>query len=187
MCYTSDRASVIYRVVRPLQECARLSYGNVLGIQGHEPRILYPYAFVAGPNKHEYLRRFVGVAGTNSNTTSKTFDYRRTYKTLDNGLGTFSFDIYAYDGESDTDWAQDELGNLLPKFRRVCTVAADLSCLQSFLKVQKSSEGQEFWKVFFKVKVLFGGTALKARLAWYEGVSISHFHPRSLIFGCVIR
>ncbi len=25
--------------------------------------MLYPYVFVAGVNKHEYLRRFIGVAG----------------------------------------------------------------------------------------------------------------------------
>ena len=109
---------------------------------------------------------------------SKTFSYRRTYKTLDRGLGTFSLDIHAYDGEGDTDWARDESGNLLPNFRRVCTLVADLSGLCGFLKVQKSAEGQDFWTVSFKVDILLGGTALKARLAWQEGVSISHFHPQ---------
>ena len=108
---------------------------------------------------------------------SKTFGYYGTYETLDSDLGTFSLDIYAYDGEGDTDWAWDESSNLLPNFRRVCTLAADLSGLRSFLKVHKSSKGQEFWRVDFKVNVLFGGTALKARMTWYEGVSISHFHP----------
>ncbi len=118
---------------------------------------------------------------------SKTFSYRHTYKTLDRGLGTFSLDIHACDGEGNTDWARDESGNLLPNFRRVCTLAADLSGLRRFLKVQKGSEGQEFWKVSFKVKVLFGGTALKARLAWNEGVSISHFHPQITDIGCAFQ
>ncbi len=107
---------------------------------------------------------------------SKTFTYLRTYKTLDRGLGTFSLKICAYDGEGDTYWAWDESGNMLPNFRRVCTLAADLSGLQRFLKVKKGSKGQEFWEVFFNVNVLFGGTALKARMTWYEGVSISHLH-----------
>jgi len=106
---------------------------------------------------------------------SKTFSYSRVYKTLDQGLGTLSFDIYAYDGEGDTDWAWDESGNLLPNIRRVCTLVTDLSGLRRFLKVQKSSDGQEFWEVSLEVNVFFGGTGLKARVTWYEGVSISHF------------
>ena len=107
---------------------------------------------------------------------SKTFSYVRMYKTLDYGLGTFALDIYAFEREGDTDWAWDESGKLLPNIRRVCTLSADLSGLRSFLKVEKGANGQEFWTVAFKVNVLFGGTALKARLTWNEGVSISHFH-----------
>ena len=109
---------------------------------------------------------------------SKTFNYSSAYKTLDDGLDTFTMGIYAHEGEGDTDWLWDESRNLLPNIRRVCTLAADLSGIKRFLKVHKSSEGQNFWKVFFKVKVFFGGTALKARLAWYEGVSVSHFDPQ---------
>jgi len=108
---------------------------------------------------------------------SKIFDYKRVYKTLGTRLGTFSVKIYAYDGEGDTDWLRDESGDMLPKFRHVCTLTADLSGLQRSLKVQTGSEGQDFWRVDFKIHIRFGGTALKARLTWYEGVSISHFHP----------
>ena len=81
---------------------------------------------------------------------------------------TYSVDIYAYDGEGDTDWVRDGSGNLLPNVRRVCTLTADLSGLRGCLTLQKGSEGQDFWKV---------STALKARMTWYEGVSISQFHP----------
>ena len=90
---------------------------------------------------------------------------------------SLSMGIYAYDGDGNIDWGRDESGNLLPNFRRVCLLQADLSGLERFLKVKKTSEGQDFWRVSYKVKILFGGTALKARLAWYEGVRISHFHP----------
>ena len=108
---------------------------------------------------------------------SKTFECYHTFKSLDEGLATFSMPIYAYDGEGDPDWAWDESGNLEPGVREVCKLKADLSSLQRFLKAKKSSDGQDFWRVDFKLKVLFGGTALKARLTWYEGVSISRFHP----------
>ena len=100
------------------------------------------------------------------------------YKTLDNGLGTFSLNIYAFDGEGDPDWAQDETGKILPSIRRVCTLSADLSGLRRFLKVQKGSQGQDFWTVSYSVDVRFGGTAIKAKMTWNEGVSISRFHPR---------
>ena len=109
---------------------------------------------------------------------SKTFGYQHTYKTPDRALGTFTLDIHAYDGEGDTYWAWDESGSLLPNFRRACTLTADLSGLRGFLKVQKSPEGQEFWMVRVNVDVLFGGTALRARMRWYEGVSISHLYPQ---------
>ena len=103
---------------------------------------------------------------------SKTFNYTRRYKTLDSGLGYFSMDIYAYDGEGDTLWGWDESGKLLPNFRRVCTLWADLSGLRSFLTVQKGPDGQDFWMVRYKIDVRLGGTALKAKMTWYEGVSI---------------
>ena len=108
---------------------------------------------------------------------SKTFSYDSIYKTLDNSLGTFSVDVYAYDGEDDTYWVADESGNLLPHIRRVCTLRADMSGLQKFLKVQRGPEGQDFWEVQHRINVYFGGTALKARMTWYEGVSNLHFHP----------
>ena len=106
---------------------------------------------------------------------SQTFSYVCRYKTADISLGAFSMDIYAYDGEGDTDWALGEIGNLLPNFRRVCTLAADLSGLRRFVTVSKGSAGQEFWTVAFNINVRFGGTALRAKLTWNEGVSIFTF------------
>ncbi len=108
---------------------------------------------------------------------SKTFTRVRMYNTLEYGLGYFSSTIYAYDGEGDTDWGWDESGKLMPNIRRVCTLSADLSGLRRFLKVQKGPEGQDFWTVCYSINIHFGGTALKAKMTWDEGVSISHFHP----------
>ena len=109
---------------------------------------------------------------------SKTFKYYRTaVNNLDEDLAIFILEIYAYDGEGDTDWAWDESDYLLPNFRLVCTLKADLSGLQKYLKAQKTSEGRDFWTVDYKVKVLLGGTALKARISWKEGVSISRLYP----------
>ena len=109
---------------------------------------------------------------------SKTFKCFREFKTLGSGLGTFAQDIFAYDAEGDIYWALDEQGSLLPTIRRVCTLKADLSGLQKFLKAQKTSDGRDVWKAFYTVNVFFGGTALKAKMTWYEGVSISRFLPQ---------
>ena len=118
----------------------------------------------------------------------KTFNYKRVYKSLDSHLGTFSMKIYAYDGECNTEWLRDGSGNLLPNFHHVCTLTADMSDLQRSLKVQKGPEGQDFWKVDFNVNVRFGGTALKAKMTWHEGVSSSHFHPQGAdSFGCAFQ
>ena len=108
---------------------------------------------------------------------SKTFEYYCAVKDLDKGLDTLSLPIHAYDGEGDPDWVWDESGNLSPNIRHVCTLTADLSGLLQNSKAQRTSRGQIFWKVDYNVKIFFGGTALKARLTWYEGVSISCFHP----------
>ena len=108
---------------------------------------------------------------------SKTFDYQRMYKSLDTRLGTYHVEIYAYDGEGETDWLHDESGKLLPNFRHVCTLRADLSGLPRFLKPENGPQGQPFWRVGYSINVRFGGTALKARMTWYEGVSISPFYP----------
>ena len=107
---------------------------------------------------------------------SKTFSYARVLNSLDDRLGTFSMDIYAYDGEGDIDWARDESDDLLPNIRCVCTLKADLSGLRRFLTVRKGSQGQDFWTASYSVNVFFGGTALKARMTWFEGVSTSHSH-----------
>ena len=125
---------------------------------------------------HGFFETWVKKNSIIGEELSKTFSYQRMYKTLDNGLGTFSLNIYAYDGEDEPVWARDESGNMLPNIRRVCTLAADLSGLRTFMTVQKGPEGQEFWRVSYSINVLFGGTALKARMTWYEGVSASHFH-----------
>ena len=105
---------------------------------------------------------------------SKTISCSTVLEAFNTG---FSMGIYAYDGDGNTDWGRDESGNLLPNTRRVCTLKADLSGLQRSLKVQKGPRGQDFWRVEHSINVHFGGTALKARLTWYEGVSNSHSHP----------
>jgi hypothetical protein len=80
-----------------------------------------------------------------------------------------------FSGDFHTFHTFNYLGGLLPNMRRVCTLKADLSNLANSLKVQKGPRGQDFWRVEHSVAVLFGGTQLRARLQWYEGVSLIHY------------
>lgn len=74
------------------------------------------------------------------------------------------------------------LGNLVPQMRHVCDLRADLSQLRRSLTKETGPNGTEFWKVVFKVAVMFGGTRLQARLLWEEGVRIHATNASALYF-----
>jgi len=60
-----------------------------------------------------------------------------------------------------------------PRFREVCELEADLSRLRRFLVAQLNPvTGVNYYTVKYSVAVFFGGTTLKARLRWYENVSV---------------
>jgi len=60
-----------------------------------------------------------------------------------------------------------------PRFREVCQLKADLSGLRRSLVAQwNPTTRTNFYTVSFTVAILFGGTALKANLRWYENVSV---------------
>lgn len=54
--------------------------------------------------------------------------------------------------------------------RTVCTLRADLTGLRPSLRSQRGPKGEEFYRVDFVISVMLGGTSLKARLTWNEGV-----------------
>ncbi|KAG8760330.1 hypothetical protein FRC14_003342 [Serendipita sp. 396] len=101
--------------------------------------------------------------------TSLSFNYFSIYKKIPSDLGTFSQDVFAYDGEEDIIWGRDDQGNLAKDVRVVCTLRADLSGLRSGLRAQRGPRGEEFYRVDYTISVMLGGTSLKARLNWYEG------------------
>lgn len=63
------------------------------------------------------------------------------------------------------------LGNRLPQMRLICVINANLSGLRDSTKVYRDDQGEQYWKIRFKVAVMFGGTQLRARLIWKENVS----------------
>lgn len=107
--------------------------------------------------------------------SSLSFNYFSIYNKMPTDLGTFSQDVYAYDGDGDIVWGRDEKGALAKDVRTVCTLRADLSGLRSSLRSQRGRKGEEFYRVDFIISVMLGGTSLKARLIWNEGVSYSFY------------
>lgn len=64
------------------------------------------------------------------------------------------------------------LGNPLDGMTTLCTIHADLSGLYPFLQRRPGKHGVVYWRVEYDILIEFGGTQLKARLQWKEGVRI---------------
>lgn len=60
-------------------------------------------------------------------------------------------------------------GNLDPGFERVCEIKADLSGLPDSL-VPIEGENGTYYKVYFKIRITFGDTELKAYIEWQDEV-----------------
>lgn len=61
-------------------------------------------------------------------------------------------------------------GNLLPNFRQVCTITADLSPLQKILTPHEGAGGVKYWNIDFKLGISFGTNSLSAKVLWSEEV-----------------
>lgn len=144
---------------------------------------------------HYYQGQIIGTE------SSLSFAYQTTYSTKPTSLSNFEQIVLAYDGDDEVLWACDEKGKGLihlkyisrltkksgvqiPGARKVCTVNADLSGLLNNMKMERNSSNQSFWKIDYTFQILFGGTSLKARLVWYEGVS-SSFWLYFVIWGLI--
>ena len=64
------------------------------------------------------------------------------------------------------------IGNRLPQFRTLCLLEADLSILQSSLKLKEGPK-EKYYEVNYSIAIRFGGTQLQARLQWNEGVRMT--------------
>ncbi|KAH7325425.1 hypothetical protein B0J17DRAFT_681320 [Rhizoctonia solani] len=88
--------------------------------------------------------------------------YTNSYRTENPDLKSLSMDLYAYAGNDVPDWAWDKNENLLPKFRKVCTISADLRGLEGALERKVGLRGSDYWELEVSVCMRFGGTELEA-------------------------
>ncbi|KAG8732572.1 hypothetical protein FRC11_012525 [Ceratobasidium sp. 423] len=94
--------------------------------------------------------------------------YTGQYSTPTPDLKDLSMDIYRYPADDDPDWAWDTDDNLLPSFRKACTIRADLRGLEGALEKKVGLGGSDFWSLDIEVCMRFGGTELEAYIEWQE-------------------
>jgi hypothetical protein len=63
----------------------------------------------------------------------------------------------------------DLIDDLIPGFKQMCSVQADLSGLRGGLVQSMGTKGY-YWTLNFDIGIRFGGTELEAFIEWKEGV-----------------
>ncbi|QRW20327.1 heat shock protein 70 kDa 12A [Rhizoctonia solani] len=94
--------------------------------------------------------------------------YSNSYRSANPDLKSLSMDLYAYPEDDEPEWAWDEHENLLPTFRKVCTISADLRGLEGALERKAGLRGADYWELEVSVCMRFGGTELEAFLEWKD-------------------
>ncbi|KAG8699049.1 hypothetical protein FRC11_013985, partial [Ceratobasidium sp. 423] len=94
--------------------------------------------------------------------------FSRSYNTSTPNLSTFEVQLISYANEDNPTWSQSPQGLLLPGFRNVCRISADLNNLSGALERRTGNGGRVYWYLAFEVCIRFGGTELEAYLEWKE-------------------
>lgn len=123
--------------------------------------------------------------------------FSKTYDSATPELSLFEVEIFSHPGENEPEWAWSKQGKpshmlprfdtslttlwfikglLLPNFRHVCTIEANLENLSGALAQGAGARGVTFWSLVFDVCIRFGGTKLEAFLEWEEDVSFYHIN-----------
>lgn len=95
--------------------------------------------------------------------------YYMFYDRQPESLADFKADVYIVDDEvASTNWMFDRHGVILPGFRKICTVEANISELQGRLPSRFGPTGRMYYYLDFKVAIKFGTTSPEARILWEE-------------------
>ncbi|CAE6440540.1 unnamed protein product [Rhizoctonia solani] len=106
--------------------------------------------------------------------------FSRYYDTSTPNLSTFSVELKSYANEDSPAWSQSPQGLLLPGFRNVCSISADLNTLSGALERRTGNAGKVYWYLEFEVCMRFGGTELEAYLEWKEH-GVTRTGPMSIV------
>ena len=110
------------------------------------------------------------------------------YDTPNESLEDFETDVYTADEDvASTSWMFDRhgifhnfhvsenlmkisTGQILPGFRKRCTIKANMSKLQGRLPSRFGPTGRRYYYLEFEVAIRFGATSPEARILWEEDV-----------------
>ncbi|KAJ1303485.1 hypothetical protein OPQ81_011672 [Rhizoctonia solani] len=106
--------------------------------------------------------------------------FSRTYSTSTPSLSIFEVQLLSYASEDTPSWSQSPQGFLLPGFRNVCRISANLNNLSGALERRTGNAGKVYWYLAFEVCIRFGGTELEAYLEWKEH-GITRTGPMTII------
>ncbi|KDQ12450.1 hypothetical protein BOTBODRAFT_34427 [Botryobasidium botryosum FD-172 SS1] len=83
-------------------------------------------------------------------------------------LGSITVEIYVFEGTRPPPaFILDRKDNIVPGFRLICEIEADLSGLSGTLARNHGPKGA-YWTIEYSIALKFGGTELRASLVWIE-------------------
>ncbi|KAG8727674.1 hypothetical protein FRC10_005777, partial [Ceratobasidium sp. 414] len=106
--------------------------------------------------------------------TSMSFDsslrhgYRSQYHTIHSATRTITANIYSTTSHSSSKFMRDKHGVLLPGWKHVCVVSAEVEDLKSMLVEHESPITGSYWTLNYRIAIRFGGTQLTAFIEWDE-------------------
>ncbi|KAF8594081.1 hypothetical protein BDV93DRAFT_516060 [Ceratobasidium sp. AG-I] len=106
--------------------------------------------------------------------------YHKTYKSSAPDISDFQVDLFSYSGDDEPEWATNEQGRMLPGFRLVCVIKADLTRLSGALRRCTGVRGAVYSSMSLDVCICFGGTELEAFLEWKEN-GATHTGPATIV------
>lgn len=106
--------------------------------------------------------------------------YHNLFNTPNPRLSVLHKDLLAYAGDDCPEWMHDPHGNTLDKFRKVCSISANLNNVRGALEAKTNPSGSKYWKLDYWVCIRFGGTELESYLEWMEN-GIKRTGPASII------
>jgi len=95
--------------------------------------------------------------------------YCRSYDTPNEYLADFEVDLYTADeAVASTKWMFDCNGSILPGFRKICTVTANMSNLEGRLPSRFGPTRRKYYYLDFEVAIRLGTASPEARILWEE-------------------
>ncbi|CEL62427.1 hypothetical protein RSOLAG1IB_04783 [Rhizoctonia solani AG-1 IB] len=94
--------------------------------------------------------------------------FSRVYNTSTPNLSIFEVQLLSYTNGDSPSWSKSPQELLLPGFKNVCRISANLNNLSGALERRTGHGGKEYWYLAFEVCIRFGGTELEAYLEWKE-------------------